>query len=43
VPAARHIVTDKCGHGIILQEPALVVEAIREMVEQVAHGLVADR
>jgi pimeloyl-ACP methyl ester carboxylesterase len=43
VPDARHIVTDKCGHGIILQEPALVVGAIREMVERAAHGSVADR
>jgi pimeloyl-ACP methyl ester carboxylesterase len=34
VPEARHVVTEKCGHGIVLQEPALVVEAIREMVER---------
>jgi pimeloyl-ACP methyl ester carboxylesterase len=34
VPNAKHIVTEKSGHGIILEEPRLVIEAIREVVEQ---------
>jgi pimeloyl-ACP methyl ester carboxylesterase len=35
VPDAKHVVTERSGHGIILQEPELVVETIREMVERV--------
>jgi pimeloyl-ACP methyl ester carboxylesterase len=35
VPDAKHVVTDRSGHGIVLQEPELVVEAIREMGERV--------
>jgi pimeloyl-ACP methyl ester carboxylesterase len=33
VPAARHIVTNKSGHNIHMQEPDLVVAAIREVVD----------
>jgi pimeloyl-ACP methyl ester carboxylesterase len=35
VPGARHVVTDRSGHDITLQEPGLVVEAIRDVVERV--------
>jgi pimeloyl-ACP methyl ester carboxylesterase len=35
IPDARHVVTDRSGHGIVLQEPELVIEEIREMVERV--------
>src|SRR5574340_383232 len=35
VPGARHIVTGKSGHYIQLEEPELVIEAIREMLEGV--------
>jgi pimeloyl-ACP methyl ester carboxylesterase len=33
VPGARHIVDDKSGHQPHLENPKLVVEAIREIVE----------
>lgn len=33
VPGARHIVTDKSGHSIHMEQPELVVAAIREVVE----------
>jgi pimeloyl-ACP methyl ester carboxylesterase len=36
VPNARHVVTEKSGHGIIFQEPGLVVETIRDMVEEIS-------
>lgn len=32
VPAARHLIADRSGHDIYLDEPALVVEAIRQVV-----------
>jgi pimeloyl-ACP methyl ester carboxylesterase len=36
IPGARHIVTGRAGHGIIFEEPELVVETIREMVDLVS-------
>ncbi len=32
IPNARHVITDQSGHGIVMQEPGLVVEAIRDLV-----------
>ena len=32
VPAARHTIAERSGHDIYLDEPALVVEAIRQVV-----------
>lgn len=34
VPNATHIITEKSDHGIIVEEPELVIEAIRSVVEQ---------
>jgi len=34
VPGGKRIVAEKSGHFIQAQEPALVIEAIRPMVEQ---------
>jgi pimeloyl-ACP methyl ester carboxylesterase len=34
VPGAKHIITEKSGHFIQAQEPGLVVNAIREVVDQ---------
>jgi pimeloyl-ACP methyl ester carboxylesterase len=38
VPGARHIVTNKSGHGIHVEEPDLVVAAIREVVQAARSG-----
>lgn len=32
VPAARHTIAERSGHDVYLDEPALVVEAIRQVV-----------
>ncbi len=36
IPGARHIVTERSDHGIIWEEPDLVVNTIRDMVNRVA-------
>ena len=33
LPGARHIVTNNSGHSIHMEEPDLVVDAIREIVD----------
>jgi pimeloyl-ACP methyl ester carboxylesterase len=38
VPAAEHVETQKCGHNIPTEEPALVVEAIKRVIDR-AGGL----
>ena len=35
VPGARHIVTDKSTHLIMTHDPGLVVNSVRELVDQV--------
>ncbi len=35
VPGSKHIITDKSGHFVQAEQPAMVVEAIRGMVKQV--------
>lgn len=35
IPNSRHIVAEDCTHGIVIQKPQVVIDAIREMVEQV--------
>ena len=37
VPGARHVVATESGHYIQLQQPELVIEAIRQVVEGVRH------
>jgi pimeloyl-ACP methyl ester carboxylesterase len=34
LPNGRHIITEKSGHGVPFEEPELVINTIREMVEQ---------
>lgn len=34
LPQGRHIITGKSGHGIAVEQPDLVVDLIRELVEQ---------
>ena len=34
VPGARHIVTEESGHGVPVEQPKLVIDTIREMVEE---------
>lgn len=34
-PAARHLVTTNSGHGVILTEPDLVAEVIRDLLRQI--------
>jgi pimeloyl-ACP methyl ester carboxylesterase len=36
-PGARHVIATKSGHYIQLQQPELVIEAIRQVVEGVRH------
>jgi pimeloyl-ACP methyl ester carboxylesterase len=36
-PGARHVIATRSGHYIQLQQPALVIEAIRQVVEGVRH------
>ena len=38
VPGGKHIVAEKSGHAIQAQEPALVIETIRHMVEPARAG-----
>jgi pimeloyl-ACP methyl ester carboxylesterase len=33
-PQVRHVVTEKSGHGIQVEQPELVVDLIREVVER---------
>lgn len=35
IPNARHVVTEESGHGIPFEDPALVIETIRKMVDQI--------
>jgi pimeloyl-ACP methyl ester carboxylesterase len=35
LPHGRHVITDKSGHGIQVEQPGLVVDVIREVVEEV--------
>jgi pimeloyl-ACP methyl ester carboxylesterase len=37
VPDARHVLATDSGHHIQLEQPALVIEAIRQVVEGVRH------
>jgi pimeloyl-ACP methyl ester carboxylesterase len=37
VPDARHVIATESGHAIQLEQPALVIEAIRQVVEGVRH------
>jgi pimeloyl-ACP methyl ester carboxylesterase len=37
VPGARHVIATESGHYIQLQQPELVIEAIRQVVEGVRH------
>jgi pimeloyl-ACP methyl ester carboxylesterase len=37
VPDARHVIATESGHYIQLEQPALVIEAIRQVVEGVRH------
>ena len=41
-PGARQIVAEKSGHWVHLDEPELVLEAIRGMIEEVRAGEVED-
>lgn len=34
VPEAKHIIAEKSGHFVQAQEPALVIEAIRQMAKK---------
>lgn len=36
-PRAKHIVTTDSGHEVILSDPELVINAVREMAESI-HG-----
>jgi pimeloyl-ACP methyl ester carboxylesterase len=38
LPHARHIVTVKNGHGVVFEDPLLVVDAIRDVVERARRG-----
>jgi pimeloyl-ACP methyl ester carboxylesterase len=38
LPQGRHVITDKSGHGIQVDQPDLVVDLIREVVEQARHS-----
>jgi pimeloyl-ACP methyl ester carboxylesterase len=35
LPQGRHVITDKSGHGIHVEQPVLVVQLIREVFDQV--------
>ena len=37
VPDARHVIATDSGHHIHAEQPALVIEAIRQVVEGVRH------
>jgi len=37
VPGARHVIAAESSHYIQLEQPALVIEAIRQVVEGVRH------
>ncbi len=39
LPQGRHVVTDKAGHGIQVDQPDLVVDLIRDVVNQARHTL----
>ncbi len=46
VPHGRHVITEKSGHGIQVDQPDLVVDVIREVVEEVRrsdHQTASDR
>ncbi|HEV3164892.1 MAG TPA: hypothetical protein VGZ22_12760 [Isosphaeraceae bacterium] len=43
VSGSRHVVTRKSGHGIVFEEPELVVETIREIIETVRGAGVQNR
>lgn len=38
LPQGRHVITEKSGHGIHVEQPELVIDLIREVVEQVRHS-----
>jgi pimeloyl-ACP methyl ester carboxylesterase len=38
LPHGRHMITEKSGHGIQVEQPDLVVDVIREVVEAVRHS-----
>ena len=38
IPQGRHLITERSDHGIIWEEPDLVVEAIRDMVKRAGGG-----
>jgi pimeloyl-ACP methyl ester carboxylesterase len=35
IPGARHIISQKSGHGLANTEPELVVSAVREIFDQI--------
>ena len=37
LPQGRHVVTERSGHGIQVDQPELVVDLIREVVEKARH------
>jgi pimeloyl-ACP methyl ester carboxylesterase len=42
IPNSQHIITENSGHGIPFEEPELVINAVRKMVEQIrAHQISA--
>lgn len=38
VPGARHVITERSGHGLVNTEPQLVIRAVREVVEEARKG-----
>jgi pimeloyl-ACP methyl ester carboxylesterase len=34
IPGAKHVISDKSGHGLMSSEPELVVRAVREVIDQ---------
>ena len=35
LPNARHVIAEESGHGVHVEQPELVIEAIRQVVEAV--------
>ncbi len=38
IPGARHIISERSGHGLANTEPELVISAVREVVEEIRKG-----
>jgi pimeloyl-ACP methyl ester carboxylesterase len=38
IPGTQHIITDKAGHAIHSEQPALVVDAIRDVLNRIRNS-----